>query len=74
MYRATYFKIEGGPDRSVSNNECSSVTLNELALDTVISFLNKAVKPMTGIPPNGIRISKFYLEYISQNLQHFLIS
>ena len=25
-------KKEGGPDRSVSDNQCSSVTLNELAM------------------------------------------
>ena len=40
-------KKEGGPDRSVSDNQSSSVTLNELALkarqDTVISSFSKEV-------------------------------
>ena len=38
---------EGGPDRSVSDNQFSSVTLNELAMkarkDTVISSFSKEV-------------------------------
>ena len=38
-------KKEGGPDRSVSDNQSSSVTLNELAMkarkDTVISSFSK---------------------------------
>ena len=40
-------KKEGGPDRSVSDNQSSSVTLNELAMkarkDTVISSRSKEV-------------------------------
>ena len=40
-------KKEGGPDRSVSENQSSSVTLNELAMkarkDTVISSFSKEV-------------------------------
>ena len=40
-------KKEGGPDRSVSDNQSSSVTLNELAIkarkDTVISSFSKEV-------------------------------
>ena len=40
-------KKEGGPDRSVSDNQSSSVTLNELAMkarkDTVISCFSKEV-------------------------------
>ena len=40
-------KKEGGPDRSVSDNKSSSVTLNELAMkarkDTVISSFSKEV-------------------------------
>ena len=40
-------KKEGGPDRSVSDNQYSSVTLNELAMkarkDTVISSFSKEV-------------------------------
>ena len=41
-------KKEGGPDRSVSDNQSSSVTLNELAMkarkDTVISSFSKEVE------------------------------
>ena len=41
-------KKEGGPDRSVSDNQSSSVTVNELAMearkDTVISNFSKEVK------------------------------
>ena len=40
-------KKEGGPDRSVSDNQSSSVTLNELAMkarkNTVISSFSKEV-------------------------------
>ena len=40
-------KKESGPDRSVSDNQSSSVTLNELAMkarnDTVISSFSKEV-------------------------------
>ena len=39
-------KKEGGPDRSVSDNQSSSVTLNELAMKarkTVISSFSKEV-------------------------------
>ena len=40
-------KKEGGPDRSVSDNQSYSVTLNELAMkakkDTVISSFSKEV-------------------------------
>ena len=40
-------KKEGGPDRSASDNQSSSVTLNELAMkarkDTVISSFSKEV-------------------------------
>ena len=40
-------KIEGGPDRSVSDNQSSSVTLNELAITpekhTEISSFSKEV-------------------------------
>ena len=47
-------KKEGGPDRSVSNHQFSSVTLNELAMKArenspVISCFNKAVNPKTDI-------------------------
>ena len=50
-------KIEGGPDRSVSDNQSSSVTLNELAMkarkNTVISCFSK-----TDINLNGVQITK----------------
>ena len=40
-------KKEGGPDRSISDNQSSSVTLNELAIkarkDTLISSFSKEV-------------------------------
>ena len=40
-------KKKGGPDRSVSHNQSSSVTLNEMAMkarkDTVISSFSKEV-------------------------------
>ena len=43
----TIQKKEDGPDRSVSDNQSSSVTLNELAMkarkDTVISSFSKEV-------------------------------
>ena len=42
-------KKEGGPDRSVSDNQSSSVTLNELAMkarkNTVISSFSKEFIP-----------------------------
>ena len=45
-FRSTQ-KKEGGPDRSVSDNQFFSVTLNELAMkarkDTVISSFSKEV-------------------------------
>ena len=44
-------KKEGGPDRSVSDNQSSSVTLNELAMKarkyTVISSFSKDVNEIT---------------------------
>ena len=56
---------EGVPDRSVSNNQFSSVTLNELAIKTrdqrghtVISSFNMAVKPKGDKSSKGVRIDK----------------
>ena len=50
-------KKEGGPDRSVSDNQSSSVILNELAIkarkDTVISSFT-----LTDINRNGVQITK----------------
>ena len=55
-------KKEGGPDRSVSDNQSSSVTLNELAMkarnDTVISSFSKevihTVKPELKVTPSAL--------------------
>ena len=62
-------KNEGGPDKSVSNSQFSSVTLNELELmarkkHKVISSI-KAVKPMPDINPNE---TKNCLEYMRPRL------
>ena len=50
-------KKEGGPDRSVSDNQSTSLTLNELAMkarkDTVISS-----HTLTNIYRNGVQITK----------------
>ena len=55
-------KKEDGPGRSVSDNQSSSVTLNELAIkarkDTVISIFSKEVIKLTGINRNGVQITK----------------
>ena len=55
-------KKEGGPDRSVSENQSSSVTLNELVIrsesDTVISNFSTKSHTMTDIKPNMVQIIK----------------
>ena len=56
-------KKEDGPDRSVSDNQSSSVTLNELAMkarkDTVISsFSKEVIVTLTAINRNGVHITK----------------
>ena len=53
-------KKECGPDRSVSDNQSSSVTLNKLAMKTRKSYYNFKFKQrshtMTDIKPNEIQI------------------
>ena len=50
-------KTEGGPDRSVSDNQSSSVTLNELKLKAKIIYCNfefqQRSHTMTDINPKG---------------------
>ena len=70
-------KKEDGPDRSVSNNQFSSVTLNELAIKakarecmhSVIRSFNKAVIPLTDINTNGHKV-RFFLNFKSLALIH----
>ena len=54
------FKKEGGPDRSVSDNQSSSVTLNELAMIARRSYCNFKLKQrshtMTDIDPNEVKL------------------
>ena len=53
-------KKECGPDRSVSDNQSSSVTLNKLAMKARRSYCNFKFKQrshtMTGIKPNEVQI------------------
>ena len=53
-------KKECGPDRSVSDNQSSSVTLNKLALKDRKSYCNFKFKQrshtMTDINPNEVQI------------------
>ena len=53
---------EGGPDRSVSDNQSSSVTLNELAMKAKIAYCNAEFQQRgqtkTNINPNGVQITK----------------
>ena len=53
-------KKQGGPDRSVSDNQSSSVTLNKLAKKARKSYSNFKFKQkshtMTDIKPNEVRI------------------
>ena len=58
---------EGGPKRSGSNNQFSSVILKELAMNTAISSFNKAVKPMTDLNPDGVRTRLILLIYHTFN-------
>ena len=70
------FKKEGGADSTVSNNQFSSVTLNELAMNarererehTIYSSFGEAVNPKTDINPKGVEIAQICLEYMSLNL------
>ena len=51
-----------GPDRSVSDNQSSSVTLNELAVKAIIIYCNfefqQGSHTMTDINLNGAQITK----------------
>ena len=53
-------KKEGGPDRSVSDNQSSSVTLNELAMNARKSYCNFKLQQkshtLTDINQNEIQI------------------
>ena len=53
-------KEEYGPDRSVSDNQSSSVTLNELAIKARKSYCNfmfqQRSHTMTDINPNEVQI------------------
>ena len=54
-------KKEGGPDRSVSNNSSSSVTMNELAMKakTCCNFeFQQGSHTLTDINLNGVQITK----------------
>ena len=55
-------KKECGPDRSVSDNQSSSVILNELTEKAIIIYCNFEFKPrshtMTDINLNGAQITK----------------
>ena len=66
-YKNGYFKSseniqkkECGPDRSVSDNQSSSVTLNKLAMEARKSYCNFKFKQrshtMTDIKPNEVQI------------------
>ena len=52
-------KIESGPDRSVSDNQSSLVTLNELEMKTRKSYYNFKLQQrshtMTDIKPNEVQ-------------------
>ena len=55
-------KKEGGPDRSVSDNQSSSVTLNEMTVKAIITYCNFEFQQrghtMTDINLNGAQIIK----------------
>ena len=55
-------KEEGGPDRSVSDNQSSSVTLNELAMEARKKNCNfefqQGSHTLTDINLNGVQITK----------------
>ena len=61
-------KKKGGPHRSVSENQSSSVTLNELAMKTRKSYSNFKLQQrshiMTDINPNNLNC----LEYMNLSL------
>ena len=71
-------KKECGPDRSVWDNQSSSVTLNKLAMKARKSYCNFNFKQrshtMTDSNLNEVQNNLNCLEYMSLNLRYFLIS
>ena len=65
-------KKEGGPDRSVSDNQFSSVTLNELAVkarkDTVLSSFSKEVIHLLTLIEMGSKLLKLLRIYGSKHI------
>ena len=64
-------KKEGGPDRSVSDNQSSSVTLNELAMKAKkkCNFeLQQGSHTLTDINLNGVQIIKTVQNNMDLNL------
>ena len=66
-------KTEGGPDRSVSDNQSSSVTLNELAMMAKITNCNfefqQKSHTMADINPKGVQMTKTVLrKYESKSI------
>ena len=51
-------KKEGGPDRSVSDNQSSSVTLDKLAMKPSIFEFQQGSHTLTDINRNGVQIAK----------------
>ena len=69
-------KKEGGLESTVTNNQFSLVTLNDLAMNarererehTIISSFGEAVNPMLDVNSRGVKIAHFCLEFMSLNL------
>ena len=63
-------KKEVGSDRSVSDNQSSSVTLNKLAIKTRKPYCNFELQQlshtMTYINPNGFQMTKMFRIYESK--------
>ena len=65
-------KRKGGPDKSVSNDKFSSVTLNELAMKTRGNILfQQCSQSKTDKNPNMVQIAKTCFEHMSLNLYKF---
>ena len=54
-------KKEGRPDRSVSENQSSSLTLNELTMKAKITYCNfefqQRSQTKTNVNPNGVQMT-----------------
>ena len=69
-------KTEGGPDRSVSDNQSSSVTLNELAMKAKIKAkitycnfeFHQRSHTITNINPKGVKMTKTVWKKVNLNL------